>query len=223
MLTTLVSKQPNGVPDLEEGEQIRATFTAVQLFFETGHCEGSGSLFLTNQRLIWINSGIGADFAVDFRSIILHAVSRDVSEFSHEHLLCQIADKLPLHVATAQVVPTAAAPVAGSEEGSDDDEDDSDDYESDEPSFEVRFVPSDPLALSGIFDEMRACSLLNPDDGDDTDEDDEMITEADLARANEWDSKLQVITPAEFTEMVAEDDSEKFADAEEGTEDQAMR
>ncbi|XP_009879558.1 PREDICTED: methylosome subunit pICln [Charadrius vociferus] len=106
-------------------------------------------------RLSWLeNSGVG--FSLDYPTISLHAVSRDLSAYPWEHLYVMVNAKFEEE--------TKEAPMAeGEEEDSDDDV---------EPIAEFRFVPSDKSALEAMFSAMCECQALHPDpDDEDSDND----------------------------------------------------
>ena len=52
---------------------------------------GSGTLFLTTENITWISSS-DADKALSFhwRSMLMHAISRDTSSFPHPCIFCQV-------------------------------------------------------------------------------------------------------------------------------------
>ena len=53
---------------------------------------GSGTLFLTTEHITWISAS-EADKALSFhwRSVLMHAVSRDTSSFPHPCIYCQVS------------------------------------------------------------------------------------------------------------------------------------
>jgi hypothetical protein len=53
---------------------------------------GSGTLFLTTENITWISAS-EADKALSFhwRSVLMHAVSRDTSSFPHPCIYCQVS------------------------------------------------------------------------------------------------------------------------------------
>ncbi|XP_065534944.1 methylosome subunit pICln isoform X1 [Lathamus discolor] len=109
-------------------------------------------------RLCWLeNSGVG--FSLDYPTISLHAVSRDLSAFPWEHLYVMVNARF-------EDGETKEAPVAEGEEEEEDSDDDA------EPIAEFRFVPSDKSALEAMFSAMCECQALHPDpDDEDSDND----------------------------------------------------
>ncbi|KFP01929.1 Methylosome subunit pICln, partial [Calypte anna] len=109
-------------------------------------------------RLSWLeNSGVG--FSLDYPTISLHAVSRDLTAYPCEHLYVMVNAKF-------EGEETKEAPVAEGEEEEEDSDDDA------EPIAEFRFVPSDKSALEAMFSAMCECQALHPDpDDEDSDND----------------------------------------------------
>ncbi|NWT18356.1 ICLN protein, partial [Vireo altiloquus] len=120
-----------------------------------GRSLGTGTLYIAESRLCWLeNSGVG--FSLDYPTISLHAVSRDLSAHPREHLYVMVNAKFEEE--------TKEAPMTEGEE------DDSD--EDVEPIAEFRFVPSDKSALEAMFSAMCECQALHPDpDDEDSDND----------------------------------------------------
>uniref|UniRef100_A0A8C3UD02 Methylosome subunit pICln n=2 Tax=Passeriformes TaxID=9126 RepID=A0A8C3UD02_CATUS len=57
-----------------------------------GRSLGSGTLYIAESRLSWLeNSGVG--FSLDYPTISLHAVSRDLSAYPREHLYVMVNAK----------------------------------------------------------------------------------------------------------------------------------
>ncbi|KAM6213750.1 methylosome subunit pICln isoform X2 [Aptenodytes patagonicus] len=121
-----------------------------------GRTLGAGTLYIAESRLSWLeNSGVG--FSLDYPTISLHAVSRDLNAYPWEHLYVMVNAKFEEE--------TKEAPMAEGEE-----EEDSDDDV--EPIAEFRFVPSDKSALEAMFSAMCECQALHPDpDDEDSDND----------------------------------------------------
>ncbi|XP_063250435.1 methylosome subunit pICln [Prinia subflava] len=120
-----------------------------------GRSLGTGTLYIAESRLSWLeNSGLG--FSLDYPTISLHAVSKDLSAFPREHLYVMVNAKFEEE--------TKEAPMSEGEE------DDSDDDI--EPIAEFRFVPGDKSALDTMFSAMCECQALHPDpDDEDSDND----------------------------------------------------
>ncbi|NXJ66668.1 ICLN protein, partial [Rostratula benghalensis] len=144
-------------PPPAEGVRHRQPDTEAVL---AGRTLGSGTLYIAESRLSWLeNSGVG--FSLDYPTISLHAVSRDLSAFPSEHLYVMVNAKF-------EEEGTKEPPVAEGEE--EEEEEDSDDDT--EPIAEFRFVPSDKSALEAMFSAMCECQALHPDpDDEDSDND----------------------------------------------------
>eukprot|EP00930_Biecheleria_cincta_P103104 TRINITY_DN95019_c0_g1_i1.p1 TRINITY_DN95019_c0_g1~~TRINITY_DN95019_c0_g1_i1.p1 ORF type:complete len:186 (-),score=43.18 TRINITY_DN95019_c0_g1_i1:284-841(-) len=74
------------LPVLEEGEEIKFSETQTRLYTHQ-HCEGEGTLHLTNKRVVWMG---GPGCAIDYPFITLHAVSRDKNAWPDPCLYCQL-------------------------------------------------------------------------------------------------------------------------------------
>ncbi|NXP12861.1 ICLN protein, partial [Thinocorus orbignyianus] len=143
-------------PPPAEGVRHRQADTEAVL---AGRSLGAGTLYIAESRLSWLeNSGVG--FSLDYPTISLHAVSRDLSAFPCEHLYVMVNAKF-------EEEGIKEPPVAEGEEEEDEDSDDDA-----EPIAEFRFVPSDKSALEAMFSAMCECQALHPDpDDEDSDND----------------------------------------------------
>ncbi|XP_061846436.1 methylosome subunit pICln isoform X2 [Colius striatus] len=143
-------------PPPAEGVRHRQPDTEAVL---AGRSLGAGTLYIAESRLSWLeNSGVG--FSLDYPTISLHAVSRDLNAYPWEHLYVMVSAKFEAE--------TKEAPMAEGEE--EEEEEDSDDDT--EPIAEFRFVPSDKSALEAMFSAMCDCQALHPDpDDEDSDND----------------------------------------------------
>ncbi|XP_048217056.1 methylosome subunit pICln isoform X1 [Perognathus longimembris pacificus] len=94
---------------------------------------GTGTLYIAESRLSWLD-GSGLGFSLEYPTISLHAVSRDLNAYPQEHLYVMVNAKFEEE----------------SRESLSDEEEDSDDDV--EPITEFRFVPSDKSACE--------CSVL---------------------------------------------------------------
>ncbi|XP_028903752.1 methylosome subunit pICln [Ornithorhynchus anatinus] len=124
-----------------------------------GRALGTGTLYIADSRLSWLD-GSGLGFSLEYPSISLHAVSRDLNAFPREHLYVMVNAKFTEDEAKE-------TPVA---EG--DGRDQSDEDEEAEPIAEFRFVPGDRSALEAMFSAMCECQALHPDPEDDDSDDD---------------------------------------------------
>uniref|UniRef100_G1DGD3 Methylosome subunit pICln n=1 Tax=Capra hircus TaxID=9925 RepID=G1DGD3_CAPHI len=118
---------------------------------------GTGTLYIAERRLSWLD-GSGLGFSLEYPTISLHAVSRDLTAYPREHLYVMVNAKFGEE---------------SKESVADEEEEDSDDDI--EPIAEFRFVPSDKSALEAMFTAMCECQALHPDpeleDSDDYDGD----------------------------------------------------
>jgi len=163
-LRTFVLKDDAGDPLLDEDEKLVEKFLGVGLAFEKEDPRknmGTGTLLLTNSRIIFLGARCSFDF--DARFIALHAVSRDVESYSKPCLYCQFARDEGF---------------GGDEYGEDQDEgisgEDSSRLVSDEDlvgelqriaalSVECFFAPSNEDDLLPLFEALSQVALLNPD------------------------------------------------------------
>ncbi|KAG6928709.1 chloride nucleotide-sensitive channel 1A [Chelydra serpentina] len=119
---------------------------------------GTGTLYIAESRLSWLDkSGLG--FSLDYPTISLHAVSRDLNAYPWEHLYVMVNAKF-------EEEEPKETPMAEGEEEEDSDDDDI------EPIAEFRFVPSDKSALEAMFSAMCDCQALHPDPEDEDSDND---------------------------------------------------
>ncbi|XP_070983246.1 methylosome subunit pICln-like isoform X2 [Oncorhynchus clarkii lewisi] len=126
---------------------------------------GTGTLYVAETRLSWFD-GSGMGFSLEYPTISLHAISRDLSAYPQEHLYVMVNAKLNDEM---------------QENAHDDEEDEEDECEG---ITEIRFVPSDKAALESMFSAMCECQALHPDPDDedsngDFDGDEYDVEEAD--------------------------------------------
>ncbi|XP_011957102.2 methylosome subunit pICln isoform X2 [Ovis aries] len=114
---------------------------------------GTGTLYIAESRLSWLD-GSGLGFSLEYPTISLHAVSRDLNAYPREHLYVMV---------NAKFGEESKELVADEEE-----EDSDDDIE---PIAEFRFVPSDKSALEAMFTAMCECQALHPDPEDEDSDD----------------------------------------------------
>ncbi|XP_050991882.1 methylosome subunit pICln isoform X1 [Labeo rohita] len=141
---------------------------------------GAGTLFVAEAHLSWFD-GSGMGFCLEYPSISLHAISRDLSSFPEEHLYVMVNAKLDDEAEAEQ------QDKASDDAGEDDEESDSDSDSEDSGTItEIRFVPSDKAALEPMFSAMCDCQALHPDPEDaDTDDDDYEGEEYDVEEAEQ--------------------------------------
>ncbi|KAK6039251.1 methylosome subunit pICln domain protein [Cooperia oncophora] len=146
----------------EPTEGVRLSQPQVVAYLD-GECAGEGRLCVAESQVTWICRSSGLGFSLTYPSIILHAISTDLSTFPHECIYVLVdASKSDLKLA---------------EEELNRDDDASEDDEDEGKNVVIRFVPSD-LKLQQVYTEMCNCQELNPDENDDfsdEDADGEMI------------------------------------------------
>lgn len=155
-----------GLPPLELDEEVRLRQPGVQLFLTGGAAagEGEGELVITTRHVIWLASA-DKGYKVDFRTISLHAISRDPASFPMPCVYCQ------LDIEQECMMPDGGDDAAADEEAD----------ETSEVS-EARFVPAVETELEAIFKVFCECALLNPsEDEDSADEDGGFFTAESLA------------------------------------------
>ncbi|XP_060765507.1 methylosome subunit pICln-like isoform X3 [Neoarius graeffei] len=122
---------------------------------------GAGTLCVAESRVSWID-GSGLGFSLDYPSISLHAISRDLSAYPAEHLYVQVNSRHQEDSKDDDVKDEA--------DGSSEDDVDDDDDVSTGAFTEIRFVPNDKESLEKMFVAMSECQALHPDpDGSDSD------------------------------------------------------
>ncbi|XP_064206937.1 methylosome subunit pICln-like isoform X1 [Anguilla rostrata] len=143
-----------------EGVRYEQSETTVVL---DGKGLGPGTLYVAETRLSWFDES-GKGFFVEYPTISLHAISRDMKAYPQEHLYVMVNTKLNEDSEMQEKVEqTPEKEDAGS---SDDDDDEDDDDDSSGPVTEIRFVPSDKTALEPMFSAMCDCQALHPDPED---------------------------------------------------------
>ncbi|XP_026187367.1 methylosome subunit pICln isoform X3 [Mastacembelus armatus] len=137
---------------------------------------GCGTLYVTETRLFWFD-GSGMGFSLEYPTIGLHAISRDVSAYPQEHLYVMVNGKLG---------DDSEADMAEKPADEDDDNDDSSSSGDDDEEgviTEIRFVPSDKAALESMFSAMCECQALHPDPEDEDSDNDFEGEEYDVEEA----------------------------------------
>ncbi|XP_069004406.1 methylosome subunit pICln [Embiotoca jacksoni] len=142
-----------------------------------GHRLGCGTLYVAETRLSWFD-GSGMGFSLEYPTISLHAISRDVSAYPQEHLYVMVNGKL-----------SDESEAEMAEKAADDDEDDNDgsssggDDDDEGVITEIRFVPGDKASLESMFSAMCECQVLHPDPEDDDSDNDFEGEEYDVEEA----------------------------------------
>ncbi|XP_066540417.1 methylosome subunit pICln isoform X2 [Hoplias malabaricus] len=137
-----------------------------------GKVLGTGTLYVAESRLSWFN-GSGMGFSLEYPSISLHAISRDLSSYPQEHLYVMVNKKLD------------DENDAEMQERAPDDESEEDSDSEDGVITEIRFVPSDKAALESMFSAMCDCQALHPDPEDADSDDDFEGEEYDVEEAEQ--------------------------------------
>ncbi|KAJ2720514.1 hypothetical protein GGI07_004559 [Coemansia sp. Benny D115] len=119
----------------------------------------TGTLYIDEQRLVFASADSSLVFALDYPSIVIHAVSRDGDPARH-HLYCQLDGPFP---------GTARSQRPDDDDGNASDASDADDTNDAEEFSELRFCPSDNQILDEMFSAMSDCAALNPDYTDEQD------------------------------------------------------
>ena len=146
-----------------ETESIVYRLQNVELCFDKGDPAkhmGSGALYLTQSRIIWIGKTHAFDF--DVRFIALHAISRDADSFPSPCLYCQLARD--------------EDGGDGDDDGMEDEDDNMDAEDGGEATttlktlqdiasnaLEMFIVPAAESELRPLFDAFSHASLQNPD------------------------------------------------------------
>ncbi|KAJ1643576.1 hypothetical protein LPJ64_004657 [Coemansia asiatica] len=103
-----------------------------------------GTLYIDTHQLVFFSSQSNKGFAIDYPSIVIHAISREPAEETKDshHIYCQLDCQFP-----------------GTQQNSDTEQDGTEDL-----FAELRFYPDDKDILDDVFAAMSECAALNPDD-----------------------------------------------------------
>ncbi|XP_061537432.1 methylosome subunit pICln isoform X1 [Phycodurus eques] len=178
-----------------EGVRLQQADTAAVL---DGHKLGNGTLYVAETRLSWFD-GAGLGFCLEYPTIGLHAISRDVSAYPQEHLYVMVNGKLTdeNEAEMAEKEADEEDDGVGSEE-EEEEEDGGGDDEEEGGITEIRFVPGDKAALESMFAAMCECQALHPDPEDEDDSDDFEGEEYDVEEA-EAGKQLTALQPVVAT------------------------
>eukprot|EP00899_Mesostigma_viride_P009879 jgi/Mesvir1/18893/Mv18890-RA.1 len=92
-LFAVSERSPDGGPlvDVADDEAVNHTVRNVKISLERCRIPDNGTLYVTSRRVIWL-SDVNAEkgYAVHFRSLAVHAVSNDTTEFPGPHIYAQI-------------------------------------------------------------------------------------------------------------------------------------
>ena len=83
----------DGVPILHEEENIDFVSRNITLAFSPTASCGSGALYITTRRIIWISDQQSFDFDVPY--ITLHAITHDPASFPSPCIYCQFDEDEP--------------------------------------------------------------------------------------------------------------------------------
>ncbi|XP_066477719.1 methylosome subunit pICln [Tiliqua scincoides] len=178
------------LPAPSEGVRLRQPDTEAVL---GGRGLGCGCLYVAESRLSWIeNSGLG--FSLDYPTISLHAISRDLNAYPWEHLYVLVNAKF-------EGEESKETPMGEGEEEEEEEEENDDEAE---PISEFRFVPSDKSALEAMFSAMCECQALHPDpededsdnnyNGDEYDVEDHEVGQGDIPSFYTYEEGLSRLT-----------------------------
>lgn len=142
-------KQP--VLNAEEEEQLSCSYSSVELVVgDPGSSVGTGSVFVTTRRLVWVpdsSSGGAAasssSIACSYKQISMHAVARDTEAFPKPCVYIQLDE--------GSVGMGAEA------------EEDEGEEQEEEESAELRLVPAQDSEVESLFQAVCDASALNPD------------------------------------------------------------
>ena len=200
-----VEVDDSGVPSLWENETLDYQLEKCELSFDASvGAIGTGKLYITSKRLIWLGESVDRCFDCDIPFIGLHAVTRDEQSYPKPCIYCQfnIDDDDALY-------------------GNDEEEDDG---EEEGENSEMFLVPEKEEDLMKLFDALSHAAMLNPDpeeEGDELEGDfiydlSEVELGAEQARALDH---LESVFHLPGDEDEQENGEEVFEDAEEAYEE----
>ncbi|CAB3406022.1 unnamed protein product [Caenorhabditis bovis] len=167
-------------------EQVKLVVNSVQLYFET-QCFGNGELHISEANIVWIsNLDKSKGISIPYRSVVLHAVSTECTDFPQEHVYVLVDGRKTDRR-------RRCAPVFFTQEEAQTQEDlhvelaeindESDDESGD--SHELRLVPDDKEKISEIYHNIMICQELNPEEDESFSEDDDMEENMDYDNAGD--------------------------------------
>uniref|UniRef100_A0A1B6CHU2 Methylosome subunit pICln n=2 Tax=Clastoptera arizonana TaxID=38151 RepID=A0A1B6CHU2_9HEMI len=136
-------------------EGIKVEQPLVSVFFNED-LKGKGTLYVAESRLSWVQDTTEQGFSLEYPSMTMYAISRDIEAHGHECILV--------------VVDTG--PGTEGEDSEVDNEDEEEDVDSNSQTVSVRLVPDDKNSLYSIYNAMKECSALHPDPDESISEDD---------------------------------------------------
>jgi len=112
---------------------------------------GKGTLWVTESKLYFYSWNTNTGLAIDYPTIIIHAVSRQQAlDGTGPCIYTQLNEKLNISTGTS-----TQQPAASSTSQEDEEEEDS--------TTELKFIPDDIGALDAIFEALSECAALHPD------------------------------------------------------------
>ncbi|EFJ33206.1 hypothetical protein SELMODRAFT_439246 [Selaginella moellendorffii] len=198
-LVAVPDRGGDGAPILDEaeGESFAMLQPFVGIVLGDSDAQESGTLYITTRRLVWLSDrDISKGYAVDFLSLSMHAISRDLEAYPSPCVYCQIEN--------------------GDDEYCEDDEDEEEDEVANGDANlskirEMRLVPQDPAVLDNIFQVLCECAALNPD------------PQGEREGEGEWFFNAEEVMASENLERGMEGlevQDSRFEDAEEDPEDE---
>ena len=144
-----VAVDDNGVPSLWENETLDYQLDKCDISFDASAGPlGTGKLYITSKRLIWLGESVGNAYDYDIPYIGLHAVTRDEQSYPKPCIYCQF-----------DIDEDDAG--YGNDEGDDEQED---------IQTEMFLVPESEVDLMKLFDALSHAAMLNPDPEEEGDE-----------------------------------------------------
>mmetsp|Transcript_14234 Transcript_14234/g.24342 ORF Transcript_14234/g.24342 Transcript_14234/m.24342 type:complete len:249 (-) Transcript_14234:71-817(-) len=181
---------------------------------------GRGTLYVTTRRVAWLSdSDASVGHQIDWRSLTLHAISRDLNAFPFPCLYCQVTDpNAPEPEGPSYLESHGADEDASSDDAGSGTEAEAEAEADSSPSSttDLRYVPTDPSQLERIFRAFCDCAAINPDSEEEGEGDffynaDEVAAGAALYSRID-NNGVSLPSPAQFDAMVQ--DSSRFEDAE---------
>uniref|UniRef100_A0A4W4F408 Methylosome subunit pICln n=1 Tax=Electrophorus electricus TaxID=8005 RepID=A0A4W4F408_ELEEL len=155
---------------------------------------GPGTLCVAETRVSWFD-GSGVGFSLEYPSISLHAISRDLSTYPEEHLYVMVNSKYKDCFGNSEE--------KTKDEGNDGSSEDSEDSAS--VVTEIRFVPNDKVAVETVFAAMSECQALHPDpDDSDSDFDGDEYDVEEAGEALELGGQIDLPTYYSFEEGMSQ-------------------
>ncbi|KAK3255313.1 hypothetical protein CYMTET_35500 [Cymbomonas tetramitiformis] len=193
------------IVNADDEEEIKYVMPNVSVLFGQEPVEATaGTVYVTTRRVAWLGESQG--FGVTFRSITMHAISRDPEAHSQPCIYTQVESPESLGIGDDEDIEVT----------------------------EMRLIPGDSEKLDELFRWLCDCAALNPDPDFDDQEDgagefyfdeEEIINGVGAEdRANmldRFDAMLEMPTAGDFDQLISEDPG-RFEDEDEGVVDDRM-